>query len=541
MWLALACSSILLMSRGGPYQALGLVMPAALLIAIETAFRGRSYADPGPRHSSLKPLLSFFAALFLCYALAAFTAGASLIHSAIDFGGIPRPLAYPLVAAGLGLEGAVLLFLAFVLPAWLLPRRGGLDLPARWLWAATVDLFFPRYMFQWSWGEWMLEHLDWISQAADLLGGPGLGTIALAPAFAVLALWRRWGNRRQGDQKESPSPRYCAMAVGGAALLWVAAAGYGAVRLSQLDAAAAGDGGIDSAAPNLVVLQPNFPVGGPRRAKFNVLIGDSEQALNLVPAEARRQSILVWSESVFPYTLSAASRAALKKWSQRWQVEILLGAISEPTAAKGRRMLAALFSPSAPVQEYTKVSLIPFGEYVPLATVWPSWGQWFRRHVVHLTDFSAGDEAVVFQAADGWNFAPLLCFDIQHRHLARQAAGLGAEALLLLANLVWFGTEDAEFWMGRAARWRAIENRLPVLMTSQNGPTRAFDAAGRELAGSLPANEHALGVLSLPRSGLASVYSRYGPWFEGTLAVGAALAAIFTFFAAGRRDRGRGG
>ena len=539
LWLAVVCLSILIMSWGGPYQALGLIMPAALLIAIETAFLGRSYADLGLRSSSLKPLLSFFAALFLCYALAASTAGTSLINSAVEFGGIPRPLAYPLVAAGLGLEGAVLLFFSFVLPAWLLPRRGGFDLPARWLWAAAVDLFFPRYMFQWSWGEWMLEHLGWISQAADLLGGPGLGTIALAPAFALLALWRRWRHRRRGDEDERPSLRCCTLVVGGAALLWIAAATYGAVRLSQLDAVAARDAETGPAAPNLVLVQPNFPFGGPRRAKFNVLIGDSERALKLLPADAQQKRILVWSESVFPYSLSAASRAALKKWSLRWQVEILLNAISEPTATEGRRMLAALVSPAAPVQEYTKVSLIPFGEYVPFAQVWPSWGQWFRRHVVHLTDFSAGDEAVVFQAADGWNFAPLLCFDIQHRHLARQAAGRGAEALLLLANLIWFGAGDAELWMGRAARWRAIENRLPVLMASQNGPTLALDAAGRELAGSLPAGQSASGVLRLPRSRLASVYSRYGSWFEGALTVLAALAAVFTFFVAGRRGRGR--
>ena len=541
LWLTVVCLSIFIMSWGGPYQAMGLIMPAALLIAIETTFSGRSYADLGLRYSSLKPLLSLFGALFLCYALAASTAGASLINSAVDFGGIPRPLAYPLVAAGLGLEGAVLLFFSFVLPAWLLPRRGGFDLPARWLWAAAVDLFFPRYMFQWSWGEWTLEHLVWVSQAADLLGGPGLGLIALAPAFALLALWRRWGYRWRGEQDEGPSLRGCILLVGGATVLWIAAAAYGAVRLSQLDAVAERDAESGSAVPNIVLVQPNFPVSGPRQAKFNTLIGASERALRLLPADTQQQSILVWPESVFPYSLSAASRAALKKWSDRWQVEILLNAIAEPTATEGRRMLAALVSPAAPMQEYTKVSLIPFGEYVPFAAVWPSWGQWFRRHVVQLTDFSAGDEAVVFQAADGWNFAPLICFDIQDRHLARQAADRGADALLLLANLIWFGVEDAELWMGRAARWRAIENRLPVLMASQNGPTLSFDSAGREQAGSLPANQSALGVLNLPRSRLASAYSRYGSWFEGALAVLAALAAGFTFFVAGGRGRGRAG
>jgi apolipoprotein N-acyltransferase len=83
----------------------------------------------------------------------------------------------------------------------------------------------------------------------------------------------------------------------------------------------------------------------------------------------------------------------------------------------------------------------------------------------------------------------LVCVDASHPELPRALRAAGAQLLVAIANEAGSGAWSAELH-ARAARLRAVENRVPVVRVANTGPTLWIDAHGRVVA-ELPAGEPA--------------------------------------------------
>ena len=57
----------------------------------------------------------------------------------------------------------------------------------------------------------------------------------------------------------------------------------------------------------------------------------------------------------------------------------------------------------------------------------------------------------------------------------------GANLVVNLSNLAWFGRTTASENMVAVLRWRAIENRVPVVFASNNGESVFIGADGKNL------------------------------------------------------------
>ena len=112
---------------------------------------------------------------------------------------------------------------------------------------------------------------------------------------------------------------------------------------------------------------------------------------------------------------------------------------------------------------YFKQILIPFGEYMPFASVFP----WLNRLNEHAGLFSWGKEIKVFaypiERLDGSNYtariSPLICYEDTVTGPARDATRQGAELLVNLTYDTWFGRSAAPYQHHLIAIFRAIENR----------------------------------------------------------------------------------
>jgi apolipoprotein N-acyltransferase len=227
--------------------------------------------------------------------------------------------------------------------------------------------------------------------------------------------------------------------------------------------------------------------------------------------------LIVWPETVllFPYTLNVnpealtsennpeAARLAqslLAKLARDHDANLLVGATSylpveygyvhdpqlarqiPPGAWDSRYNSAYLLDRNGSYQDrYDKIHLVPFGEYIPLPNIFP-----FLAKLVPFTEsLIAGERQTIFQVksdARQARFGVLICYEDLDPYLARGLRQRGADFLVNISNDAWFGTSielDQHF---AVARFRAIENRVGVVRSGNNGITGIIDPLGRVTA-----------------------------------------------------------
>ncbi len=168
---------------------------------------------------------------------------------------------------------------------------------------------------------------------------------------------------------------------------------------------------------------------------------------------------------------------------------------------------------------YTKRVLLPFGEYVPLEDIigWPAWlaPPTFQK--------VAGDQPIAYTLANGIVLSPLICWENLFAGLARESVRKGAQLLVLLTNDGWFGRTAEPIQHNLASVLRAVENRVPIVVSSNSGPSMIIDAYGRVIAqaSGIFREEVVTGAVTVGTGGTS--YTRIGDVFVFLVVVGFAL------------------
>jgi apolipoprotein N-acyltransferase len=118
---------------------------------------------------------------------------------------------------------------------------------------------------------------------------------------------------------------------------------------------------------------------------------------------------------------------------------------------------------------------VPFGEYVPYEGMIP-WPAWIGGHGY---DTTPGSGPQLFTLQNGTPFATLICWESVFSGLSREAVAGGARLLVQLNNPVSFGHTAAGKQQNLSSVLRAVENRVPVLLASNTGPSQIIDSYGR--------------------------------------------------------------
>lgn len=138
---------------------------------------------------------------------------------------------------------------------------------------------------------------------------------------------------------------------------------------------------------------------------------------------------------------------------------------------------------------YDKLKLTIFGEVLPLVSRW----DWLERQLLAIGaggmrfDLDAGRRPVWFDVplVEGGSIrvGTPICFEVAYAGVSRKLARGGGDRVDALVNLTndgWFSTSDS----GRAmhlklARWRALENGVPIVRAANTGISTIIDAHGR--------------------------------------------------------------
>lgn len=202
---------------------------------------------------------------------------------------------------------------------------------------------------------------------------------------------------------------------------------------------------------------------------LSMALSQSEIVLGAKPAD-----LFVWPEAlVLDDFREPAVLDQLQRFTAANETPLFTGSVRRDPAEHAGYNSSALVEPDGTYAYYDKIHLAPFGEYIPFESYLA-----FARGLGAAGGTSPGAEHRVL-AANGRDFGPLICFEVLFSPLASKCRALGADFLVVVTNLGWFGESNVLAQELEIARFRAIENRLPLVQCANTGVSGVFDPYGR--------------------------------------------------------------
>ncbi len=339
-----------------------------------------------------------------------------------------------------------------------------------------------------------------VIQVADITGAWGISFLVLmvnVTVQGVIAVMSTHGRLRPA------APVLTSILF--AACLW-----YGGYKLSEP---------VRTVPCKVAVVQGNVPHEEKWRPDTRDAVMTTHLALT-EQAAASGADLIVWSEAALPVILEDEPRyfEQTKKAVAEEKMPLLVGSITNRNSAFFNSALLLL--PSGEVTAiYDKIHLVPFGEYIPLRSVFP-----FLQTLAPIGELTKGTEYTVFHLKQGEatvDFSTLICFEDLFPEMSRKFVMSGASFLVNITNDAWYRYSPATYQHCQAAVLRAVENRVPVVRCANTGVSCFIDRTGK-VSGILkgpkgqelffPGYGEAVIAASSPASS-PTVYNRFGDYF----------------------------
>ena len=257
----------------------------------------------------------------------------------------------------------------------------------------------------------------------------------------------------------------------------------------------------------LRIVQPNIPENEKGAAQYSVrnwqrLVGLSQSPGSQVPTH------IIWPEAAAPYEIFH-SRAGLQQIDalNGSSGVLLTGAVRVERENVGTtRFFNSLYVLSAvSANVYDKAHLVPFGEYLPFASMMNGLG--ITKLTPGEVGFSPGPGLRTLNIPHAPPAGPLICYEVIFPGAV--AGSPRPEWFVNVTNDAWFGP-----WAGPAqhflnARVRAIEEGIPVVRAANTGISAVIDGAGR-IVTTLSLNQTGVLDSELPKVLPLTPYGRYG-------------------------------
>ncbi len=226
------------------------------------------------------------------------------------------------------------------------------------------------------------------------------------------------------------------------------------------------------------------------RTSLNTLIDLSDAAI-----QESNPDLIVWSETAFVpsinFHLTHRRNARylrlinkLQDYLARYPNKDFVIGNSYSFLDKGERKdhnAAILFSGGEFTQVYSKIHLVPFTEHFPFETLFPRIHAYLIKNDVHY--WEEGKEHTVFKSRFG-RFSTPICFEDGFGKQNSTFVNNGAQFLINITNDAWSGVESNAMQHLQLSVFRAVENRIPVLRSTNGGITAVLNHKG-EIAQSL--------------------------------------------------------
>lgn len=167
--------------------------------------------------------------------------------------------------------------------------------------------------------------------------------------------------------------------------------------------------------------------------------------------------------------------------------------------------MAVLDNTGNMIELYNKFHLVPFGEYIPLRSLF---GENIEKITHGMKDFTSGKGLRTLNIKGLPPTSALICYEI----IFPSQVALNhnrPEAIINLTNDAWYGQSQGPYEHFEMARLRAAEEGIPVVRVANTGISGIIDAYGRVTTKTKLSEENVLDG-QLPKATKATPYGKWG-------------------------------
>jgi len=252
-------------------------------------------------------------------------------------------------------------------------------------------------------------------------------------------------------------------------------------------------------------------------------------------------NVIAWPESPMPleYDRDPGFQQQLAAFARRNGVYVLLNTWESPDNSGLRNSAIAISPAGDKLCEYDKIALLPYGEYVP----GKGWLPFMDRVSAVVGDVTPGKAPALCGLA-GADVGTIICFEATRPDLARLIRLMGASVIVQLSDEAWFGQSAAAKQMLAHAVFRAVENNVDVVRSTNSGMSARISRLGI-VQGTTPLFEAASRIWQIKsadeaRRDSVTFYTRHGDIFAVASAAAGIIILVLGFIPGASRSLTRG-
>jgi apolipoprotein N-acyltransferase len=284
----------------------------------------------------------------------------------------------------------------------------------------------------------------------------------------------------------------------------------------------------------VTVVQGNIDMDRKLTVEFQRELMRKQEQLTRKAVKGIQTSLIVWPEGTVRGLLMTnyTFKKIVSGIARDTRAHILVGSARRPKIPSGKQEEASthkaynsafIFDPNGKFKyQYNKIRLLPFGEYLPLKSFpWPD-------HYFSIDNHIPGDKYSIFRL-DKEIFGVTICWENLFPDVFRRFVKKGAHFMVNITNELWFGDTSAPYQFLSMSVFRAVENRVPVVRSSNTGVSGFISPYGKILD-RVTNNERDIFVegyltYNIPLSKARTFYTVYGNIFA-YLCIGVSLIVL---------------
>jgi len=304
--------------------------------------------------------------------------------------------------------------------------------------------------------------------------------------------------------------------------------GYSQVRLGAIAAA-------EESAPEVVLgmVQTNQDVFARRdmaSRRKTAIADDHVVAMNSAYAAHPNVQAFVMPEGALQGRPNWPRNFRVRRFVRDTGVEVWTGGASSKKGPDGRRQwFNSAFRIHGSGEEdvrYDKNVLLPFGEYMPFASVLP-----FLKKIQGVGNYQPGDGIRIYEAVGQVRFAYLICYEAILSRYVRRAVNQGANLLVNITYDAWFGDTACPHQHFMLSALQAAQYGVPLVRSATTGISAFVDARG-VITDTTEIFTRDVLVRPVKLVRMPGIYARLGDWF----AWGCVLLCVLLLLRAERRN-----
>ncbi|MFT4670392.1 MAG: apolipoprotein N-acyltransferase [Ulvibacter sp.] len=347
------------------------------------------------------------------------------------------------------------------------------------VWASCE--MFGWQLFPW-YGASLLSGNELFIQSVDIFGIQGLSILWMTIQLGIYELLktlfqsiklRLWFKRKPG----------MIMALTMLALIHI----YGAMAISAWEEKQA-----NFESKNIAVPQSNTPLTFQNVSEKEQpllvnklaagIVNQSLSIINKAKKQGKKVSLVVWPESAIPF-LSYSDpiyQKQIARLQNHYPVQIVINDEQNVMVGGEPRSYSNVWligRNGLPLDNYQKIFLLPFGEYIPLGNILPQLYNIFKE----VSRFNPGTRFIAMEAQPAV-FLPLVCYEVIQSNFVNKFNSKTYRKARMLVNITndsWFGGSFESEQHLELARIRSIELRLPLVRATNGGISAQVDVLGR--------------------------------------------------------------